>query len=194
MTGSATRVAENITRQQRPWAFSTQRVVVLRVGLVRVRHRDRLPSPESVAMTGPALSADADPAAVAAAGPDTPGTPACRHVRRSSRLRFRLAALRWRVAFVVVVGSRPPPGVSTACFVTGTHFSVTRLPRVPPLRMCPRMLEEEAAHSQGPHARRDAPPRSPDRACGSRAPLKELRPAFARQATGGCPAPVPRGP
>jgi hypothetical protein len=73
MTGSATRVAENITRQQRPWAFSTQRVVVLRVGLVRVRHRDRLPSPESVAMTGPALSADADPAAVAAAGPDTPG-------------------------------------------------------------------------------------------------------------------------
>jgi hypothetical protein len=35
---------------------------------------------------------------------------------------------------------------------------------------------------------------SPDRACGSRAPLKENRPASARRATGGCPAPVPRAP
>jgi hypothetical protein len=38
------------------------------------------------------------------------------------------------------------------------------------------------------------PPRSPNRACGSRAPLKELRSAFARRAAGGCPAPVPRVP
>jgi hypothetical protein len=107
---------------------------------------------------------------------------------------LRLAALRWRVAFVVLVDSRPPPGVSTACLVAVAHFSGTRFPRVPPLRMCPPMLEEEAAHSQGPHARRDAPPRSPDRACGSRAPLKEIRSALARMATGGCPAPVPRAP
>jgi hypothetical protein len=72
MTGSATRVPKNLVRQQRPWAFSTQRVVVLRVGVVRDRHRDRLPCPESVAVTGPARSADADPAAVAAAGPGSP--------------------------------------------------------------------------------------------------------------------------
>jgi hypothetical protein len=35
---------------------------------------------------------------------------------------------------------------------------------------------------------------SPYRACGSRAPLQELRSAFARMATGGCPASVPRAP
>jgi hypothetical protein len=32
------------------------------------------------------------------------------------------------------------------------------------------------------------------RACGSRAPLKENQPAFARRAAGGCPAPVPCAP
>jgi hypothetical protein len=41
---------------------------------------------------------------------------------------------------------------------------------------------------------RASPAVSPFRACGSRAPLKEIRPAFARRATGGCPAPVPRAP
>jgi hypothetical protein len=35
---------------------------------------------------------------------------------------------------------------------------------------------------------------SPFRACGSRAPLTENRPTFARRATGGCPAPVSRAP
>jgi hypothetical protein len=42
---------------------------------------------------------------------------------------------------------------------------------------------------------RETPPAgSPFRACGSRAPLKENRPAFTRWTTGGCPAPVPRAP
>jgi hypothetical protein len=42
---------------------------------------------------------------------------------------------------------------------------------------------------------RKAPPTgSPCRACGSRAPPKENRPAVARRATGGCPVPVPRAP
>jgi hypothetical protein len=77
---------------------------------------------------------------------------------------LRLAALRWRVAFVVLVQSRPPPGVSTACLV-----AVKRCSGRPPGG-------------------------SPCRACRSRAPLKENRLAFARRATGGCPAPVPRVP
>jgi hypothetical protein len=42
--------------------------------------------------------------------------------------------------------------------------------------------------------RETRPGGSPVRACGSRAPLKENRPAFARRAAGGCPAPVPRIP
>jgi hypothetical protein len=95
---------------------------------------------------------------------------------------------------MMLVRLRPPLGVSTACSVAVTRFSATPFPGVPPLRMCPNMLEASAAHSQGLHARRYAPVRSPCRACGSRAPLKEIRSAFARKATGGCPAPVPRGP
>jgi hypothetical protein len=54
---------------------------------------------------------------------------------------FRLAALRWPGRLVVLDRCQPPPGVSTACFVTGTRFSITRVPRVPPLRMCPSMPE-----------------------------------------------------
>jgi hypothetical protein len=42
--------------------------------------------------------------------------------------------------------------------------------------------------------RRALPAGFPRSACGSRAPLKEHRPASARRATGGCPAPVPRIP
>jgi hypothetical protein len=40
---------------------------------------------------------------------------------------FRLAALRWRGAFVILGRLRPPLGVSTACFATGTRFSVSRV-------------------------------------------------------------------
>jgi hypothetical protein len=107
---------------------------------------------------------------------------------------LRLAALRWREAPVFLGRFRPPSGVSTAFLVAVARFSKARSPRVPPLRMCTFLLEASAAHSQGRHARRCAPIRSPERACGSRAPLKEKRPTFARRATGGCPAPVPRVP
>jgi hypothetical protein len=69
---------------------------------------------------------------------------------------LRLAALRWREASFILVQSRPPPGVSTACLVVVTRFSGRPFPRVPPLRMCPSMLEASAAHSQGLHARRFA--------------------------------------
>jgi hypothetical protein len=51
---------------------------------------------------------------------------------------LRLAALRWRVAFVVLVRNRPPSGVSTACLVAVAHFSGTRFPRVPPLENVPK--------------------------------------------------------
>jgi hypothetical protein len=54
---------------------------------------------------------------------------------------LRLAALRWRDAFVVLCPFRPPPGVSTAFLVAVTRFSVTGFPRVPPLRMCTWILE-----------------------------------------------------
>jgi hypothetical protein len=40
---------------------------------------------------------------------------------------LRLAALRWRVAFVLLGRSRPPSGVSTACLVAVTRFSVSRV-------------------------------------------------------------------
>jgi hypothetical protein len=93
---------------------------------------------------------------------------------------LRLAAQRWRAAFFMLVRSRPPPGVSTACLEAVARFSEARSPRVPPLRMCPSMLEASAAHSQGLHARRYAPVGSPRRACGSRAPLKENQPASDR--------------
>jgi hypothetical protein len=36
---------------------------------------------------------------------------------------LRLAALLWRVAFDLLGGSRPPPGVSTGCLVAVEHFS-----------------------------------------------------------------------
>jgi hypothetical protein len=36
---------------------------------------------------------------------------------------LRLAALRWRAPFFVLVRSRPPPNVSTACLVTAARFS-----------------------------------------------------------------------
>jgi hypothetical protein len=69
---------------------------------------------------------------------------------------LRLAALRWRAAFFVLVRSRPPPGGSTAFLVAVARFSDTRFPRVPPLRMCPYQLGGTPAHSQGRHTRRCA--------------------------------------
>jgi hypothetical protein len=54
---------------------------------------------------------------------------------------FRLAALRWRVAFVVLGRSRPPPGDSTACLVAATRFSVTPFPGEPHTVLCPSKLE-----------------------------------------------------
>jgi hypothetical protein len=48
---------------------------------------------------------------------------------------LRLAALRWRGAFNVLTRVRPPPGVSTACLVAATHFSVTES-RGSPTRYC----------------------------------------------------------
>jgi hypothetical protein len=54
MTGSATRVSENLTRQQRPRSrVPSARVVVLRGVLVRARHRDREPYPDFVTVSGP---------------------------------------------------------------------------------------------------------------------------------------------
>jgi DNA-binding beta-propeller fold protein YncE len=80
-------------------------------------------------------------------------SPACRRVRRWSRLRS---------------GSPPCGGVwRSSCSGDLGHLGL----RLAPARrvLCVR-------------------------ACGSRAPLKENRPASARRATGGCPAPVPRVP
>jgi hypothetical protein len=74
---------------------------------------------------------------------------------------LRLAALRWRVANVILGRFRPPPGVSTAFVVAVTRFSDTRFPRVPPLRMCPYQFGGTPAHSQGRHARRFANSRAP---------------------------------
>jgi hypothetical protein len=105
---------------------------------------------------------------------------------------LQLAALRWPGSVASLERWWPPPGVSAACFVAVAHFSGTRFPRVPPSRMCPSSLEAYAAHSQGRHARRCAPIRSPHCACGS--PLKEDRLASAGRANGGCPAPILRGP
>jgi hypothetical protein len=112
---SATRVWENLVRQQRPWA----------------RFFD---------------------------------TPACRRVRRSTRLRS---------------GSPPCGGVGRSTNSVGHgHRRASRRPA--------RWLWRA---SPGAPARC-----SPCRACGSRAPLKKGQPASARRATGGCPAPVPRVP
>jgi hypothetical protein len=54
---------------------------------------------------------------------------------------LRLAALRWREAFVVLDRSRPPPGVSTACLVAVTHFSITPFPGEPHTVLCPSKLK-----------------------------------------------------
>jgi hypothetical protein len=96
---------------------------------------------------------DSDPAAASGIVLSSTGLPS-----RSALVAppLRLAALRWREAFVVLGRYRPPPGVSTAFLVAVTRFSDSRFPRVPPLRMCPSMLEASAAHSQGRHARRCA--------------------------------------
>jgi hypothetical protein len=50
---------------------------------------------------------------------------------------LRLAALRWRVAVVVLGGSQPPPGVSTAFLVAVARLSDTRLPRIATLENVP---------------------------------------------------------
>jgi hypothetical protein len=88
-------------------------------------------------------------------------TPACRRVRRSSRLPS---------------GSPPCGGVGRSTNSVGHgHRRASRRPArwlwracpgghspgVPPLRMCPGEPGGSAAHSQGPHARRCAPSRAP---------------------------------
>jgi hypothetical protein len=125
------------------------RVAILSVGLVRGRHRARLPCPESVAVTVRGLPGDhnsthvistesasgdiphskrgalltpcnraaaavavavavADPDAAAVAGTRFSGSPACRNVRRSSRLRSGSPPCGgvWRSWSSVVLGHR----------------------------------------------------------------------------------------
>jgi hypothetical protein len=50
---------------------------------------------------------------------------------------LRLAALRWRGAFVILGRFRPPPGVSTACLVAVARFSERRLPGIATLENVP---------------------------------------------------------
>jgi hypothetical protein len=86
MTGSATRASKNLTRQQRPRAHFRATGVVSFAWTSSVTDTvARWPCPGTV--TGPGLSADADPDAAAAAGTWFSVEPACRRVRRSSRLR-----------------------------------------------------------------------------------------------------------
>jgi hypothetical protein len=54
---------------------------------------------------------------------------------------LRLAALRWRVAFVVLGRSRPPPSVSTAFLVAVARRPVTPFPGEPHTALCPSKLE-----------------------------------------------------
>jgi hypothetical protein len=54
---------------------------------------------------------------------------------------FRLAALRWREAFVALGQSRPPPGVSTAFLVAVTRGPGRPFPGVPHTALCPSKLE-----------------------------------------------------
>jgi hypothetical protein len=108
---------------------------------------------------------------------------------------LRLAALRWRVAPVFLGRSRPPPSVSTAFLVAVARFSEARSPRIATLENVPTQDRGvSSTFSRSGTSHRCAPIRSPVRACGSRAPLKEIRSAFGRRAAGGCPAPVPRVP
>jgi hypothetical protein len=54
---------------------------------------------------------------------------------------LRLAALRWRAAFIALGRSRPLLGVSTAFLVAVTRFSVTPIPGEPHTALCPSKLE-----------------------------------------------------
>jgi hypothetical protein len=169
-----TRPCENRTMAQRVLVHisrSEQRVVdpddvyclVATGGETEVRLRGRTPLidmrplgevlPERCRAHESWVLMDSDPAAASGIVLSSTGLPS-----RSALVAppLRLAALRWREAFVVLGRYRPPPGVSTAFLVAVTRFSDSRFPRVPPLRMCPSMLEASAAHSQGRHARRCA--------------------------------------
>jgi hypothetical protein len=115
---------------------------------------------------------------------------ACRRVRRWSRLRS---------------GSPPCGGVGrSSCSGGPGHLRASRRPAWWPFstsprrapRGCPPRECAQACSKPHRHILKDGTPagrpiRSPFRACGSRAPLRENRPALARRATGGCPAPVP---
>jgi hypothetical protein len=54
---------------------------------------------------------------------------------------LRLAALRWRGAFVILGRLRPPPGVSTACLVAVARFSGRPFPGEPHTALCRSELE-----------------------------------------------------
>jgi hypothetical protein len=143
-----------------------------------------LPSPSPCSMcfgtgtaTGAAAASSADPGTATESGHGLrsrtrklrstwfSAPPACRRVRRWSRLRS---------------GSPPCGGVKHSSCSGDLSATSGRLDGL--LGGCDALL-------------RGAPPAdSPFRACGSRAPLKKIRPTFARRATGGCPAPVPRVP
>jgi hypothetical protein len=77
---------------------------------------------------------------------------------------LRLAALRWRVAFVVLVRNRPPSGVSAACLVAGARFSGHALPEGAPLENVPK----HARSVCGTFSRTARPPLRPYPFSGSR--------------------------
>jgi hypothetical protein len=94
----------------------------------------------AVAVVEPA----AVPAAAAATATATATDPSVTGLPSHSALvapPLRLPALRWRGALVVLVGSRPPPGVSTACLVALMRFSGAPFPGEPPTALCPLKLE-----------------------------------------------------
>jgi hypothetical protein len=82
---------------------------------------------------------------------------------RSASPPLQLASLRRPESRIPLDRQRSPPVVSTAFLAPDTRFSVTRSPRGPPLRMCPRKLGGASAHSQGLHAHRCALSRAAQR-------------------------------
>jgi hypothetical protein len=122
----------------------------------------------------------------ALSGPKGPATPSARAIGRSLRhvpSRSALAAPPLRLAAL-----RHQPLTVGAGFTPARVAAVLAVVREG-INPSPTEASRNLYFSRGPFH-----PGSPFRACGSRAPLKEIRPAFARRATGGCPAPVPRAP